>query len=91
MSSSRPSKAAPYKFQAPSSQAVLNNFLLSPVGGGGVGRLNAHNKDLILIGPISGNIVLYPPPPYTYPPKGPNEIRRFRNSRVFVFGSSSDS
>ena len=41
------------------------------VGGGGVGGLNAHNKD---IRPIYGSIVPYPPPPY--PPKGPYELPR---------------
>ena len=35
--------------------------------GGGVGRLNTHNKDLIR--PIQGSIVPYPPP--SDPPKGP--------------------
>ena len=38
---------------------------------GGVGGLNAHNKDLI--NPIQGSIVSYPRPPY--PSKGPYDKR----------------
>ena len=55
-------------------QRVLSTYIIGTlrgVGGGGVGGLNAHNKDLIR--PIYGSIVPYPPPPY--PPKGPYEDR----------------
>ena len=51
------------------------------VGGGGVGALNAHNKDLVR--PIEGSIVPYPPPPYL--PKGPYEFREFREFRAQGF------
>ena len=43
---------------------------LRGVGGGGVGGLNAHNKDLAR--PIQGSTVPYPPPPY--PSKGPYDV-----------------
>ena len=50
---------------------LIKRFIgtLRGAGGGGVGGLNAHNKDLIR--PTFGSIVPYPPPPF--PPKGPRE------------------
>ena len=53
---------------------------LRGLGGGGVGGLSAHNKDLI--NPTSGSIVPYPSP--LYPSKGPYDIMvsGSRSSRV---------
>ena len=55
-----------------SSRLKIHNLIIGIFRGvGGVGGLNAHNKDLVR--PFSGSIVPYPPPPY--PPKGPHELR----------------